>query len=387
MAPLLPTTSEDEPPARRRSHAWWEALHDEEKARLFGDLAGRAIPTFDFFLFMLAAAGLMVLAYGLRSPALQVAAALAAPLLSPLPGLSLGAAAGSARHAFRNLAGLLIGWVLVLAVTTLGGWLTNLVRETPATPLASSVVAGWVEVVLAAAASGWLALRLARAPSEARLPSAALSFLILVPTATAGWSLGAGEWREAAAALGVVVVYASIAFIIGLIAYLVLGIRPALGAVLGAWGPAIAGLAAAGAILLAFVLLSRLGPSGFVFVPTLTPTATASVTPSPAPSSTSPPTTTATLAPSLTPAPSGTPTPTPLPIVAIVWRTDGQGALLRGAPAGDIIGSLEEGSLIEILGEPKEANGRMWVLVRDAQGHEGWLAAELCATVTPTPRP
>jgi hypothetical protein len=381
----MPISSEDEPTARRRTHAWWVALHDEEKARLFGDLAGRAIPTFDFFLFILAAAGLMVLAYGLRSPALQVAAALAAPLLSPLPGLSLGAAAGSVRHALRNLAGLLIGWVLVLAVTALGGWLANLVRIVPATPLASSVVAGWVEVVLAAAASAWLALRLARAPSEARLPSAALSFLLLVPTATAGWSLGAGEMREAAAALGVVLVYASIAFVAGLIAYLVLGIRPALGAVLGAWGPAVAGLAAAGMILLAFLLLSRQGPSGFVFVPTLTPTPTASATPSLTPSSTPPPTPAATMAPSLTPAPSSTPTPTAPPVVAIVWRTDGQGALLRGAPAGDIIGSLEEGALIEILGEPIEANGRRWVRVRDAQGHEGWLAAELCATVTPTP--
>jgi len=385
MVPLMPISSEDEPPTRRRTHAGWEALHDEEKARLFGDLAGRAIPTFDFFLFMLAAAGLMVLAYGLRSPALQVAAALAAPLLSPLPGLSLGAAAGSVRHALRNLAGLLIGWVLVLAVTALGGWLANLVRVVPASPLASSVVAGWVEVVLAAAASAWLALRLARAPSEARLPSAALSFLLLVPTATAGWSLGTGELREAAAALGVVLVYASIAFVAGLMAYLVLGIRPALGAVLGAWGPAVAGLAAAGLILLAFWLLSRQGPSGFVFVPTLTPSATASTTPSLIPSSTPPPTPSATMAPSLTPAPSSTPTPTSLPVVAIVWRTEGKGAVLRGAPAGDIIGSLEEGALIEILGEPIEAEGRRWVPVRDAQGHEGWLAAELCATVTPTP--
>ncbi len=285
------------------------------------------------------------------------------------------------------MAGLLIGWVLVLAVTTLGGWLTNLIRETPATPLASSVVTGWVEIVLAAAASAWLALRLARAPAEARLPSAALSFLILVPTATAGWNLGSGEWREAAAALGVVVVYASIAFIIGLIAYLALGIRPALGTLLGAWGPVIAGLAAAGAILLAFVLLARLGPSGFVFVPTLTPTATATVTPSPVPSPTAPPTASATMAPSLTPTPPATPTPTPLPVVAIVWHTDGQGALLRSAPAGEVVGSLEEGSFIEVLGEPRDANGRMWVLVRDAQGHEGWLAAELCATVTPTPAP
>ena len=385
MAPLMPISSEDETPARRRTHAWWEALHDEEKARLFGDLAGRAIPTFDFFLFMLAAAGLMVLAYGLRSPALQVAAALAAPLLSPLPGLSLGAAAGSFRHALRNLAGLLIGWVLVLAVTALGGWLANLVRVVPAAPLASSVVAGWVEVVLAAGASAWLALRLARAPSEARLPSAALSFLLLVPTATAGWSLGSGEFREAAAALGVVLVYASIAFVAGMIVYLVLGIRPALGAVLGAWGPAVAGLAAAGMVLLAFVLLTRQGPSGFVFVPTLTPTATASATPSPTPSSTSPPTASATVAPSLTPVPTSTPTPTSLPVVAIVWRTDGKGAFLRSAPDGDAIGSLLEGALIEILGAPTEANGRLWVLVRDAQGHEGWLAAEYCATVTPTP--
>jgi Domain of unknown function (DUF389) len=387
MGPLLPVTSSDEPSPRRRSRAWWEALHDEEKARLFGDLAGRAIPTFDFFLFMLVAAALMVLAYALRSPALQVAAALAAPLLSPLPGLSLGAAAGSLRHALRNLAGLLIGWLLVLAVTALGGWLTNLVSPVPASPLASSVVAGVVEIVLSLAASAWLALRLARAPGEARLPSAALAFLILVPTATAGWSLGAGAWRDATAALSVVLVYAVIAFVTGMIVYLALGIRPALGAALGAWGPVIAGLAGVGLILLAFLQLSRQGPSGFVFVPTRTPTQVPSVTPSLTPTVTSTATPTLTPAPSLTPEPSATTSATPLPMFAIVWRTEGQGALLRGAPAGDVIGSLEEGTLIEILGDPVEAKGRMWVRVRDALGREGWLAAELSATITPSPTP
>jgi hypothetical protein len=74
-------------------------------------------------------------------------------------------------------------------------------------------------------------------------------------------------------------------------------------------------------------------------------------------------------------------------VFAIVWRTDGQGALLRSAPAGEVIGSLEEGTLIEILGAPTEANGRMWLLVRDARGREGWLAAELSATITPSPAP
>ncbi len=387
MGPLLPVTSSDEPSPRRRGRAWWEALHDEEKARLFGDLAGRAIPTFDFFLFMLVAAVLMVLAYALRSPALQVAAALAAPLLSPLPGLSLGAAAGSLRHGLRNLAGLLIGWALVLAVTALGGWLTNLISPIPASPLASSVVAGVVEIVLSLAASAWLALRLARAPGEARLPSAALAFLILVPTATAGWSLGSGAWRDATAALSVVLVYAVIAFVAGMIVYLALGIRPALGAALGGWGPVIAGLAGGGLILLAFLQLSRQGPSGFVFVPTRTPTEVPSVTPSLTPSLTSTVTPSLTPAPSLTPEPSATASATPLPVFAIVWHTEGQGALMRGAPAGDVIGSLEEGTLIEILGDPVEAKGRMWVRVRDAQGREGWLAAELSATITPSPTP
>jgi len=385
MGPLMPVSSPEEPSARRRGHSWWEALHDEEKARLFGELAGRAIPTFDFFLFMLASAGLMVLAYALRSPSLQVAAALAAPLLSPLPGLSLGAAAGSLRHGLRNLAGLLIGWVLVVAVTALGGWLTNLVGAVPASPLASSVVAGWVEVVLAAVASAWLALRLARSPGEARLPSAALAFLILVPTATAGWDLGSGLWSDALAAFGVVMVYAAVAFVTGMIAYLVLGIRPALGASLGLWGPAVSGLAAAGLVLLAFLLLSRQGPSGFVFVPTLTPTQAPTATPSLPP--TIPPTATpsATPEPTLTPAPTPTSSATPIPVMAIVWRTDGKGAFLRSAPDGDVIGSLFEGVLIEILGDAVEANRRLWLSVRDAQGHEGWLAADYCATLTPTP--
>jgi uncharacterized hydrophobic protein (TIGR00271 family) len=104
---------------------------------------------------------------------------------------------------------------------------------------------------------------------------------------------------------------------------------------------------------------------------TSTPTATLAPTHTPIPSS---PTPTATATPSVTPSPTATSTPTP--VIAYIANTGGLGIYLRETPGGKIIGSLPQGSAVQILYERQKFNGLEWIEVRDLFNRVGWLQAQ-----------
>ncbi|HWQ84005.1 MAG TPA: SH3 domain-containing protein, partial [Anaerolineales bacterium] len=115
---------------------------------------------------------------------------------------------------------------------------------------------------------------------------------------------------------------------------------------------------------------------------TLTPTLTFTVTATSAPP-------TATLTPSLTPtptlAPTETLTPTPTPVLALVRTRDGQGALIRSEPGGQVIGSYLDNVMIQVLPERFEDNSGVWVKVIGPDGAQGWMLQSLLVTATPAP--
>ncbi len=117
------------------------------------------------------------------------------------------------------------------------------------------------------------------------------------------------------------------------------------------------------------------GPS-----PTPTATPTATLTPIPSPSVTASatvtptPTETATPAPTQTATPTATFTPTPLP--AFVANTAGLGLVLRDAPDGRKIGTLPEGTPLQLLYRREVVAGVEWQEVRDLLGRVGWVAAQ-----------
>ena len=79
-------------------------------------------------------------------------------------------------------------------------------------------------------------------------------------------------------------------------------------------------------------------------------------------------------------------TNTPRPVVntpaagrksAVVTGTAEVGGLkLRKAPNGDIIDSLPDGTVVELLGEVKTEVGIEWQRVRDPKAREGWVASQ-----------
>ena len=72
------------------------------------------------------------------------------------------------------------------------------------------------------------------------------------------------------------------------------------------------------------------------------------------------------------------PSPSPLPGIAgfVIGATDGQGANLREGPSASarVITTLAEGTAVETLGAPVNAEGRAWQQIRGG-GREGWVVA------------
>lgn len=80
--------------------------------------------------------------------------------------------------------------------------------------------------------------------------------------------------------------------------------------------------------------------------------------------------------PKLPTAPSGQPT-------VYVTNTGGQGLTLRRTPGGDPITTLPDGAALRTTGEEESAAGHQWRQVRDAEGRDGWVAADFLTTETP----
>src|SRR5262249_20807764 len=148
----------------------------------------------------------------------------------------------------------------------------------------------------------------------------------------------------------------------------------------GTWRIAGGGRARLLATLAVVPLLTACGALVPPRTPTAAPVSTAPIvfaTASPAPVQTPfqapiPPPPTQTAAPAIpTPAP---PAPRPL----YVPNTGTDGLTLRRTPAtdGERIAVLPDGSAVTPTGQDQQVAGRQWRQVRDAQGREGWVAAD-----------
>ena len=140
-------------------------------------------------------------------------------------------------------------------------------------------------------------------------------------------------------------------------------------------------LARLGAFVLLALLLAACGAGEIAITPRAIPSATPTEEP----------------LPTRTTRPQPTATHTPAPTALYVANTEGQGAVLRGAPGtGDRVAGLPEGSRVTPQGEEQELSGRKWLRVQDGAWRAGWIAAELLvatppatpgrASPTPTPR-
>jgi hypothetical protein len=383
---IFPEDDPQLPPARRRRarRSLFGPLSSDERSKALDDVAQRAAPNFDFFLYSLFAGAVIAAGLILDTPYLLLLGALLAPLMAPAVGVALSTATGSRQHFVRSLGGLLVGSALVFVVGALGGLIARngLLGQITQAHLYTQL--HWAPFILLAVAGTLTALTFIDDDHNAGAASAVLAFALYVPLSAAGFGLGSGQPFLFPDGLVLFAIYLAWATLFGAAALAIKGFRP----------PNLFGYSLGGALaLVAILVLIGFFGAGAVFsarlglptpIPTFTFTPTPSETPTLTPTRT--PTTTATLTPTRTLTPSPTLTPTPQ-VAFIQAAAGGGGAFLREEPAGQAITTISNGTRVEIFaGEPVEANGATWVRIFvPANGMEGWILESLLVTPTPSP--
>ncbi len=418
-----PSSRRDEPAhasaqrRRRKRIPLYGGLEDRDV--YLGNLAHTAVPTTDFFTFsllsgVLLSAALFLDAGAVNARAIFVLAALAAPFLAPLIGLSLAAVSGSLRFFFHSLGGLLVGVVLVFGAGAAAGLAARLWSAPQQANLLQAAAFSWPDAAVLVAGAVITAIRLYRNPLQnPRLASAALAYELYLPAAAAAYGLSAGFPLVFQAGLTSFVLRLSLAVLVSTVVFDLQGLRRRLrensslpGSILltaivsilflsagsftrGQMGPLTAAPTPTSYAPVSQVestpATSLAAPETSPPAASLTPSLTATNTPSHEPRPTM--THTITRQPTRTDTP--TITPEPKPYLAVVKVSGAAGAYIREEPAGAVVSSVLNGSWVEIQPQYAEqtVNDTIWVFIRTDDGVEGWMMKSLLDIRASTPMP
>ncbi len=388
---------------RRRARRTFFPADAEGQAAVLADLARRAYPSYDLFIYAILSGAILAAGYLLDSQAVLIFGVLAAPLLTPWVGLSLAAVTGSLRFFLQALAALLVSASLVFFIGLAAGF-----ADSPFEPRTLNEIhlhsRLWPsELAVLALGALLLIVTFVRTEDKPYLPSVILAYAFYLPVSAAGFGLGAnleGVWPQAAQ---VALVHLTWATLFGILALASLRFRPR------SFGGFIFSLLLTLALLAGLLAWTGWGraalgwtrgatpppaPTSYFPPPTLTLSGSPPPRPNPSPSATLP-RPSATASPSLTvegasetPAETVTPSITiePTPIFARINSPEGGGAFVRKSPGGEYLLTLSNGFIIEVLGETEERMGVIWAKIaveRNGERLEGWIIQSLLMTATP----
>ncbi|NSW52850.1 MAG: SH3-like domain-containing protein [Anaerolineae bacterium] len=388
------------PPARRRRQR--RSLQPQganSRIEYFQALNRQATPSLEFFALAMLAAVMSGIALITDAPAFYILAALMAPFLAPMVGLSFATLLGSLRFFGQSLAAMALGLVFVFGGGLAAGFFAR--GEDPASYVLAHHLAYVSVADLLLLSFGMVAtmVLLTRRPEQTpRLASAALAFELLIPAAVAGFGLSSGIEGMFQSALVTVLIHLAWGTLLGTITLAILGLRP--NTMLGYTMSGILILVSLGAavVINGSVQLPQMPHLEAAVLPTVRPTVQITRTPQPSntPTITQTPTITKTQAPSATfttapatatdtPEPSATPTlaPTPEPVLAIIDAKEGNGAVFRSAPylsAEAVVDypTLLNGTYVKMYEVVENTDGQ-WARVRllSNDAVEGWVLRSL----------
>lgn len=385
-------------PRRRSRHRGPVPREVEQRAAFFKDLVHQATPSLDFFIFTIISGIVAGAALVLDSPALFILAALLAPFMAPVLGLSVSAAIGNLGFFLSSLIVMLIGGAMVFLLGLAAGAISQTMPGLAFTQATFHTTFSWPDLlVLLAGAILTAYLAVGSTRQRPLVSSVALAYELYLPLAAAGFGLLQpipGLFPD-----GLILAASNLSIAAVLAAFIVifLGVHPLpsfwrwlislllIALLVGAALLGVGQVVLAGPVLGPVVLL----PSA---TPTPTPTALPSSTSTPRPTFTNtplPPTPTSTPTNTLVPTPTPTITPTPAatPVYGLVNAGEANGVIVRPEPGSmQMVTQLLNGSLLEILPEVVNKNGILWLHVRTPDGKEGWVQAVLIVTATPRPR-
>ena len=371
------------PARRRRARRSLTLPSADERAALLTKLAQRAYPSFEFFLFSLLCGAILGAGFILDAPSLLLLGILLAPLMTPWVGITLATVAGAARFFGQTLAGLLTGGILILFSGALAGLAARIWLPLPLVQATWHARLWWPNLFILALGAVLLVISFTRSEEKPILPSVMLTYELYLPLSAAGFGLGSGApilWPEG---LLVFLVHLAWATLFGVVTFAILGFRPL------SFGGYLVGTVI---VLIAVVLLVVLSGLGAAIFTSLALSPTSTPVPLPSPTFTSSPQTATlphaspTRTPTLKVSPTLTLTDTPMlfptPVYAIIQSETGGGARVRSEPGGEVLTTLLNGYMVEVLGVA-EYNGVIWVHIRTAYGLEGWVLQTLLVTATP----
>jgi hypothetical protein len=371
---------------RRRAHRMLVLPGADERATLLEDLARRAIPSFEFFLFAFLCGTILGAAYLLNAPALLLLGILLAPLLTSWVGMTLAAVTGSWRFFFLTLTGLLVAWGLVFLTGALAGLAGRLWNDSPFYYARVHAQLWWPDLLIVALGAALLAISFIRSEQKPVLASVMLAYGLFLPVSAAGIGLGIGReiggvplWPNG---MLVFLVHLALSALVGGIVLVGMRFKPVRAS--GYLLPIFLGLLSlTGLVVLTGVVTAI--RDGIAATRHIAPTPTSMILPSATPSVTQ------TLTPIPTNIPSATlsPTPTlqPTPGYAIITASSGGGANLRSEPAGPLISVLSNGMIVEVLPEVTNIGTENWVHVRVTTDLDGWVLQSVLTIVSLTPTP
>jgi len=380
----------------------------EGQQAVLADLAQRSYPSLDLFLYSLLSGAILAAGYWLDAQGVLIFGVLTAPLLTPWVGLSVAIITGSLRYFLQTAIALLISAVLVFLIGVTAGAATLPFEPRTHHELHLHSRLWLPTLVVLALGMILLTLTFVRTTDRPYLPSSMLAYGVYLPVSAAGFGLG-GRFPEVwPAALWVAIVHFVWATLFGVLILAALRFRPR-----SFWGFvfSLSSMLALLVVLLnglglgmplwevlnqawpswrqASVLPTDLSASPSPLVPSVLPSPIPPfVTPTMAPANTASATPSRTASPTLTATPTFTPTwtATPTPVYAIIRSKIGGGARLRKSPNGEYITTLNNGTVVEVLGEVQVVNRITWVKVavlREGQRIQGWVLQAVLAIATP----
>jgi len=401
---------------RRRARRTFFPKDAEGRTAIIASLAKRAYPSYELFIYSLLCGVMLGVGYIFDSYGVLVLGILFAPLMAPWFGLILSAISGMPRLFFQTAAGLLISAALVFGASALAGLASRLILPHTFNAAFTLSRLWWPEMIVVALGATLLTVSFVRSESKPYLPSVVIAYGLFMPLSASGFGVGNGIgdlWPHGAL---VSLVHLAWSSIFGLLTLAILRFRP-LSGVRYAFALGIFAIS----ILTVFWLTepSKAQTAELATEPTL-PVATLTLAPLPDETSTPtalPSTTTVLLEPtetesapeatattpdeSVSPVPltldvtlpvtetrTSTPAPEPTPIYAVIRAREGGGAYIRKEPGGNVLATIDNGSVVQILPETQDYNGVLWIHIvatRNDIRVEGWIIQTVLETATPVP--
>ena len=401
---------------RRRARRTFFPKDAQGRAAVVAALAKRAYPSYELFIYSLVCGAVLGVGYILDSYGVLVLGILFAPLMAPWVGLVLSIISGTPRLFVQTLAGLLVSALLIFGASALAGLASRLILPHTFNAAFTLSRLWWPDLIVMALGAILLTVSFVRSESKPYLPSVLVAYELFMPLSASAFGVGNGIGDLWPHGVLVFVVHLAWATIFGLITLAILRFRPLSGA---GYIFALGGFATV--ILTVFWLtdLSNSRSVGSLPEPTL-PAATLTLAPLPSetPSPPAPPSATSVvLRPtetkstpeetptatdeSVTPVPltldvtlpvtetrTSTPAPEPTPIYAVIRSREGGGAYIRKEPGGNVLATLDNGAIVQILPDTQDYNGVLWIHVvatRNDIRVEGWIIQTVLETATPVP--